>query len=85
MSMMHCSDADLDLFWTLATSSFHTVMTELGQKCVPKNALKKGYNYVDFLEKSLWILRLRCKFSFISPPEHDTLPRSMTLFGSCPL
>jgi hypothetical protein len=28
MSMMHCSDADLDLFWTLATSPIHTVMTE---------------------------------------------------------
>ncbi len=36
MSMMHCSDADLDLLWTLATSPFHTVMTELGQKFGPK-------------------------------------------------
>ncbi len=42
MSMIHCSDANLDLFCTLATSPIHTVMTELGQKCVPKNVLKKG-------------------------------------------
>ncbi len=35
MSMMHCSDADLDLFWILATSPIHTVMTALGKKCVP--------------------------------------------------
>jgi hypothetical protein len=34
---------------------------------VPKNVLKKGYNSVDSLEKSLWILRLRFKFSFTSP------------------
>jgi hypothetical protein len=67
MSMMHCSDANLDLVWTLATSPIHTVMTELGQKCVPKIVLKKGYNSVDSLEKSLWILRLRFKFSCTSP------------------
>jgi hypothetical protein len=66
MSMMHYADALLDLFWTLATSPIHTVMAELGQKCVPKNVLKKGYNSVDSLEKSLWILRLRFKFSFTS-------------------
>ncbi len=67
MSMMHCSDADLNLFWTLATSPIPTVMTELGQKCVPKNVLKKDYNSVDSLKKSLWIFRLRFKFSFTSP------------------
>jgi hypothetical protein len=64
--MMHCSDANLDLYWTLATS-LHTLMRELGQKCVPKNVLKKSYNSVDSVEKSLWILRLIFKFSFIFP------------------
>ncbi len=47
--------------------TIHTVITELGHKCVPKNVLKKGYNSVDSLEKSSWILWLRFKFSFTSP------------------
>ena len=45
MSMIHCSDANLDLFCTLATSPIHTVMTELRQKCIPKKCFEKGLQF----------------------------------------
>ncbi len=63
LSIIHCPDVDLDLFWTLATSPIHSWDGNVFQILV----LKKGHTSVDSLEKSLWILRLRFKFLFTSP------------------
>ncbi len=59
MNMLHCSRAELDSFWEMATMSVQETQFALkdliNDKKVP-NGVIKGNLEVDSIEKSLWIL-----------------------------
>jgi hypothetical protein len=65
MNMLHCSRADLDSFWEMATMSVQETQFVLKDLLNKKNVLNcviEGNLEVDSIEKSLLILQK--KFSF---------------------
>ncbi len=65
MNMLHCSENDMKQFWDIVQSPVHLTQQTLGESCVPK-AVIKSCGEIDSIEKSLWILRKKIKFSTTS-------------------
>jgi hypothetical protein len=69
MNMLHCSIAELDSFWEMATMSVQETQFALkdllDNKKVP-NGVIKGNLEVDSIEKCLWILRKKFHFATTS-------------------
>jgi hypothetical protein len=65
MNMLHCPENDVTRFWDIVQSPVHLIQQTLGESCVPKAALK-SCGEIDSIEKGLWILRKKIKFSTTS-------------------
>jgi hypothetical protein len=55
MIILNCSEGDMNLFWSIVTSTMHSIPSMLGETFVPKAVQKDGGEY-DSIEKCLWIL-----------------------------
>jgi hypothetical protein len=61
MNILNCSEKDMHLFWSIVTSTMHSIPSMLGETFVPKTVQKHGGKY-DSIEKCLWILRKKINF-----------------------
>ena len=55
MNVLHCSHADMTSFWTLATSSLHSIKATLNEVQLPRAVMGNSFG-IDSIEKCLWIL-----------------------------
>jgi hypothetical protein len=65
MNVLHCSENEVKQFWDIVQFPVHLVLQTLGESSVPKAVLKSG-GECDSIQKSLWILRKKMKFSTTS-------------------
>jgi hypothetical protein len=52
MNILNCSEEDMNLFWSIVTSTMHYIPSMLGETFVPKAVQKHGGEY-DSIEKCL--------------------------------
>jgi hypothetical protein len=62
MNVLHCPEDEVKQFWDIVQSPVHLILQTLGESSVPKAVLKSG-GECDSIEKSLWILCKKIKFS----------------------
>jgi hypothetical protein len=62
MNVLHCPDDKVKQFWDIVQSPAHLILQTLGESSVPKAVLKSG-GECDSIQKSLWILHKKFKFS----------------------
>jgi hypothetical protein len=65
MNALHCLDKEVKQFWDIVQSPVHLILQTLGESSVPKAVLKSG-GECDSIQKSLWILCKKIKFSTTS-------------------
>jgi hypothetical protein len=65
MNVLHCSENEVKQFWDIFQSPVHLILQTLGESSVPKAVLKSG-GECDSIQKSLWILCKKIKFSTTS-------------------
>jgi hypothetical protein len=65
MNVLHCPQNEVKQFWDIVQSPMHLIIQTLGESSVPKAVLKSG-GECDSIQKSLWILRKKSKFSTTS-------------------
>jgi hypothetical protein len=65
MNVLHCPQNEVKQFWDTAQSPMHLILQTFGESSVPKAAFKSG-GECDSIQKSLWILRKKFKFSTTS-------------------
>ncbi len=65
MNILHCSKHDMNEFWHIVKSPLHLIPQVLGESSVPKKVLNFGIK-CDSIEKSLWILCKKIKFTTTS-------------------
>ncbi len=65
MNVLHCSENEVKQFWDIFQSPMHLIPQTLGESSVPKAVLKSGRE-CDSIQKSLWILCKKIKFSTTS-------------------
>ncbi len=65
MNVLHCSENEVKLFWDIVQLPIHLILQTLGESSVPKAVLKSG-GECDSIQKSLWILCKKFKFSTTS-------------------
>ncbi len=65
MKVLHCPENEVKQFWDIVQSPVHLIQQTLGESSVPKAVLKSG-GECDSIQKSLWILRKKIKFSTTS-------------------
>ena len=66
MNVLHCNEIDMNQFWCIVQSPIHLIQKKLGESLVPKAVQKKLGSKCDSIEKSLWILRKKFKFTTTS-------------------
>ena len=69
MNMLHCSPAEMLIFWNLATSSLYSIQNSLNEVQVPRAVFRNasiGLVGIDSIEKCLWILRKKFNFATTS-------------------
>jgi hypothetical protein len=62
MNVLHCPEDEVKQFWAIVQSPVHRILQTLGESSVPKAVLKSG-GECDSIQKSLWILCKKFKFS----------------------
>jgi hypothetical protein len=65
MNVLHCPQNEVKQFWDIVQSPMHLILQTLGESSVPKVVLKSG-GECDSIQKSLWILCKKIKFSTTS-------------------
>ncbi len=65
MNVLHCPEDEVKQFWDIVQSPVHLILQTLGESSVPKAVLKSG-GECDSIQKSLWILCKKFKFSTTS-------------------
>ncbi len=65
MNVLHCSENEMKQFWDIVQLPVHLILQTLGESLVPKAVLKSGRE-CDSIQKSLWILCKKIKFSTTS-------------------
>jgi hypothetical protein len=65
MNILHCPENDMKQFWDIVQLPVYLIQQTLGESCVPK-AVLKSCGEIDSIEKSLWILCKKIKFSTTS-------------------
>jgi hypothetical protein len=65
MNVLHCSENAVKQFWDIVQLPVHLILQTLGESSVPKAVLKSG-GECDLIQKSLWILCKKFKFSTTS-------------------
>jgi hypothetical protein len=65
MNVLHCPEDEVKQFWDIVQSPVHLIPQMLGESSVPKAVLKSG-GECDSIQKSLWILCKKSKFSTTS-------------------
>ena len=65
MNVLHCPQNEVKQFWDIVQSPMHLILQTLGESSVPKAVLKSG-GECDSIQKSLWILCKKIKFSTTS-------------------
>ena len=65
MNVLHCPQNEVKQFWDIVQSPMHLILQTLGESSVPKAVLKSG-GECDSIQKSLWILCKKIKFSSTS-------------------
>ncbi len=66
MNVLHCNEIEVNLFWSIVQSPIPLIQTTLGESLVPKAVQKKLSSKCDSIQKSLWILSKKIKFSTTS-------------------
>jgi hypothetical protein len=62
MNVLHSPEDEVKQFWDIVQSPVHLIKQTLGESSVPKAVLKSG-GECDSIQKSLWILCKKIKFS----------------------
>ncbi len=62
MNVLHCPEDEVKQLWDIVQSPVHLILQTLGDSSVPKAVLKSG-GECDSIQKSLWILCKKFKFS----------------------
>jgi hypothetical protein len=65
MNVLHCPKNEVKQFWDIVQSPVHLILQTLGESSVPK-AVSKSVGECDSIQKSLWILCKKFKFSTTS-------------------
>jgi hypothetical protein len=65
MNVLLCPQNEVKQYWDIVQSPMHLILQTLGESSVPKAVLKPG-GECDSIQKSLWILRKKFKFSTTS-------------------
>jgi hypothetical protein len=65
MNVLHCPQNEVKHFWDIVQSPVHLILQTLGESSVPKAVLKSG-GECDSIQKKLWILCKKIKFSTTS-------------------
>jgi hypothetical protein len=65
MNVLHCPQYKIKQFWDIVQLPVHLILQTLGESSVPKAVLKSGEE-CDSIQKSLWILCKKFKFSTTS-------------------
>jgi hypothetical protein len=65
MNVLHCPENHVKQFWDIVQFPVHLIQQTLFESCVPK-AVLKSCGEIDSVEKSLWILCKKYKFSTTS-------------------
>jgi hypothetical protein len=66
MNVLHCNEIEVKQFWSIVQSPIHLIQKTLGESFVPKAVQKKLGSECDSIEKSLWILSKKFKFTTTS-------------------
>ncbi len=66
MNVLHCNEIGVNQFWTIVQPPIYLIQTTLCESLVPKALLKKSGGECDSIQKSLWILCKKFKFSTTS-------------------
>jgi hypothetical protein len=62
MNVLHCPDDEVKHLWDIVQLPVHLIQQTLGESSVPRAVLKSG-GECDSIQKSLWILCKKIKFS----------------------
>ncbi len=65
MNVLHCSHADMTSFWTLATSSLHSILASFNEVQLPRAIMSHSFG-INSIEKCLWIIRTKFNFATTS-------------------
>jgi hypothetical protein len=65
MNVLHCPENEVKQFWDIVQLPVRLIVQTLGESSVPKAVLKSG-GECDSIQKSLWILCIKIKFSTTS-------------------
>ncbi len=65
MNELHCPENEVKQFWNIVQSPVQLILQTFGESSVPIPVLKSGREY-DSIQKSLWILCKKNKFSTTS-------------------
>jgi hypothetical protein len=65
MNVLHCPENEVNQFWDIVQLPVHLILQTLGESSMPKAVLKSG-GECDSIQKSLWILCIKFKFSTTS-------------------
>ncbi len=65
MNVLHCSENEVKQFWDIVQILVHLILQTLGESSVPKAVLKSG-GECGSIQKSMWILHKKFKFSITS-------------------
>ncbi len=66
MNVLHCNEIEVNQFWSIVQSPIHLIQSILGESLVPRAVKKKLGSECDSIQKSLWILCKKFKFSTTS-------------------
>ncbi len=66
MNVLDCNEIDMNQFWCIVQSTNYLIQKILGESLEPKAVQKKLGSECDSIEKSLWILRKKFKFTTTS-------------------
>jgi hypothetical protein len=65
MNVLRCPQNEVKQLWDIVQLPVHLILQTLGESSAPKAVLKSG-GECDSIQKSLWILRKKFKFSTTS-------------------
>ncbi len=65
MNVLHCPENEVKQFWDIVQLPVHLILQTLVESSVPKAVLKSG-GECDLIQKSMWILQKKIKFSTTS-------------------
>ncbi len=66
MNVLHCNEIEMNQFWSIVQSPINLIQKNLGESAVPKAVKKKLGSECDSIQKSLWNLCKKFKFSTTS-------------------